>query len=159
MLGPAYGGGDAALPYIEIAHTDGGDDVVFTTTFATWQWTAVAFDTSDGTLWTYDTDVVTIDKDGVYRIEVKAIWNSTSADTRLLAIVEKDPLGVGSFAFMTSSSIFTSTDGSAASGYTSFTVTLAATDKLRVSTRRLSGTAPTSTEGGNGPIWRITKMD
>lgn len=158
-LGPAYGSGDGALPYIEIIQT-GTDDVTFDNTFVTWQWTSTAFDTSDGSLWSmsFSTDELTINKAGTYRIELMAMWSTTSSGTRVLGIVEKDPLGVGAFAYMEGSAIFIPTHGSNGTGFCSFTATLAATDKLRISTRRLSGTATTGTDGGNGPVWRVTKV-
>lgn len=157
-LGLAYGAeGGGALPYIEL-HQTATDDVTFTTSFSTWEWTSTAFDTSDGTLWTLGTDELTIDKAGTYRVEMLAMV-FTVDPSRILTTVEKDPLGVGAYAFLPSSSIFHHTNGSSGSGYSSFSITLAATDKLRVRVRRLAGTAGSRTDGANGPVWRVTKMD
>lgn len=157
-LGLAYGAeGGGALPYIEIVQ-EATDDITYTTSFATWEWTSVAYDTSSGSLWTYANDVLTIDTAGTYRVEMLA-QTFTVDISRALSIVEKDPLGVGSFAFVPGSSNFMHANGSSVTGYNSLTMTLAATDKLRISVRRLSGTAGSKTDGANGPIWRITKLD
>jgi hypothetical protein len=103
------------------------------------------------------TNELTINVAGTYRIDLQAMFATTSADTRVVATVERDP--GGGYAFEPGSPIFTSSDGSTVSGYSSFTLTCAKDDKLRVRVRRLAGSAPTSTDGANGPIWRITKLD
>ena len=43
-------------------------------------------------------------------------------------------------------------------GDPSLTLVLTATDKLRIQARRLVGSAPSSTLGSNGSIWRLTKL-
>lgn len=153
----AYGAAGGALPYIEIVQT-ATDNIVYTNTFSTWEWTSVAHDTSNGALWTYGTDELTIDTAGTYRIEMLAEVTVTDPG-RILVVVDKDPLGIGSWAFEPGSVIFIHADASNGTGYSSYTATLAATDKLRISVRRLTGSAPTGTDGANGPVWRITKLD
>jgi hypothetical protein len=155
-LGPAYGAA-GALPYIEIVQT-ATDDITYTTSYLTWSWTSVKFDTGP-TNWSMNltTNELTIKVKGTYRIELEAFFATTSADTRVVATVERDP--GGGYAFEVGSSIFQSSDGSTVSGYSTFTLACEKDDKLRVRVRRLAGTAPTSTDGANGPIWRITKLD
>lgn len=156
-LGLAYGTG-GALPYIEIVQT-ATDNVTYTTSYSTWSWTSVAFDTGGSPLWSMNltTNELTINQKGTYRIELEAFFATTTSDTRVIATVERDP--GGGYAFEVGSPIFESSDGSTVSGYSTFTLACDKDDKLRVRVRRLAGTAPTSTDGANGPIWRITKLD
>jgi hypothetical protein len=153
-LATAYGTDVGVAPFLELVQTD-ADDVTFTTSFSIWEWTSVAFDTSRSPAWTYSNDEIIIDVAGNYRIELAAKVTTVDA-SRVLVVVELDT--GGGYNIEPGGTIFIATNGSAGTGYSDFTKTLAKDDKLRVRVRRLSGTPPSSTNGANGPVWRITKV-
>lgn len=158
-LGLAYGGtGGSAVPaFIEIIHDDAGDDLTMTNSLLTWKWTRVSFNTDTESVWTMSlvTDELTINTAGDYRIELYGKWQTVDT-SRVVARVERDS-GSG-FATVVGGTIFPVSVGSGVTGTCSVTASLGAGDKLRITTRRLTGTPPTTTNGTNGPIWRVTKV-
>ena len=160
-LGRAYAGigGDTtvARPYLELAHNSADEDVLVSTTLINWVWSAATFDTTNGGLTFDGVDEVTVVDTATYRIEFTAVWNTTD-DTRMQAQLQRDPLAVGSYAFVNGGIIYGNAFGASPSGSTSVTLVLTATDKLRIQTRRLVGGVPSTTLGSNGSIWRFTKL-
>ncbi len=157
----AYAGtGDTtvARPYIEIQHNDAADDITVSTTDINWVWSGAAFDTTDGAVTFDGVDELTIVTAATYRIDLHSTWRTVD-NTRMFARVDRDPLGGGSYAEIRGSKNAGHFFGSDGDAFSTITVALDATDKLRVTTRRLVGTAPSTTRGVFGASWRLTKLD
>lgn len=151
-------GAGAARPFIELQLNDAGDELTLTNTAQALPWSEAAFDTMDGAVTFDGVDELTIVEAGTYRVDFHMAYSATSS-TRIQAILEKDPLGVGSYATQVPGTAYPHALDSNVTGGFSCTVALLATDKLRVTTRRLSGSAPTTTNGSNGGMLRLTKLD
>lgn len=151
------GGGGGVAPYITIVHDDAAEDITVATIDILWVWSSIGFDTLGGAITFDGVSEITVVEGGTYQIDLHVQWRTTG-NSRMFSRVERDPLGVGAFAEIIGSKNLGHFFGSDGDAYSTCNVVLNATDKLHVLTRRLFGGAPSTTRGGNGSTWRLTKL-
>ena len=156
-IGRAHSGGanavEGVLPFMEIIHDNNSQNLTLTASLQAYIWTATPlFDTMSGAVTFDGVDEITIVETATYRFDYHLCW-TTAAVARIQGLLEIDPLGVGSYAFVIRSPIYADSEGSLTTGSNSITLNLNATDKVRMMTRALVGAG--NTQGDNGSTWRI----
>lgn len=157
--------------YMEVQHNSAVEDATLTTSDATYEWTELAhYTTAPGDQFAEwedaADDVLTIVKPGKYQMDLSLVVMSGDATLgfQAIAFMEIDVGGVGSWAYVPCSlctgSLFgdVGNEESKATLNKTFIVDAAPGDLFRVRIRKSDLTAAVLTDGGNGNVWRITKV-